>query len=245
MTTLRQYLLATSGEISKAGSEIQKMAADIGTGHGTLGPDQVKEILDGVAQHMTTAGDGLKKAIDGIPVSQSQGDETNPDEEDNTMIANEQGTDKNPPKGDYGLESEFEPSKFTGAKNGKGDKMKKADDANKKLLEEVASLKSAVATMMDDRNSLMKEKIATEYANLFPPAMRKAKFDEMIGRKDPINILQASLDTAKSLLGNQKVASSRGSALNPADYPVFKDTMVKVASMGNLDTNEDVIQEAF
>lgn len=244
MTTLRQYLVATNNEMKNAVSEIQKMAADIGDGHGTLGPDQVKEILTGVANHMNTSYEGIKKALDGIPSSQSTGDESNPDDEDNTMIANEDGTDKNPPKGDYGLESEFEPTKFTGAKNGKGDKMKKADgQTDKKLLEEVASLKSAVATIMEDRNALMKEKIATEFSNLFPPAVRKAKFDEMMGRKDDIKILQASLDTAKSLLGQQKLASSRDiTRLNPENFPVFKETMTRVASMGDTGSGVDLVE---
>lgn len=237
MTTLRNYLVATAAEIKKASSEIQKMAADVGEGHGTLGPDQVKEILNGVASHMSTAGEGLKKAVDGIPSSQSTEDESEPDEEDDTMIASD---DK---KGDYGLESEFEPKSFSGKSDKK--KSKVADgQTDKKLLEEVASLSATVKDLLSERAAIQKEKIATEFSSLFAPAMRQAKYNEMIADKSEVKILQAKLETAKSLLGNQKMASGRDfTKLNPENYPVFSETMTRVASMRT--SNSDLIVEAF
>lgn len=228
-TSLKQALFATKTELSKVASEIQKMAADIGEGKGTLGPDQVKEILTGVNQYMSKANELVGKAIEGIPSSQSTEDEDNPDSEDDTMIASDDTKDS------YGLEDKFEPKTF---------KSKKAGDnvPDKKLLENVASLTATVNELLTEKTQAQKEKIATEFSNYWPPAMRKAKFDEIMKSNEDIKTLSARLDTLKSVT-QTKTASSRD-LKSPEQFPVFGQTLQRSASMPTEATEHDLILEA-
>jgi len=119
--SLKTKLLSAKDVISKYASEIQKLAQDMDmNGGGTLGPDQVKEILQGVSENLGMVQNKIQEVAEGVPATEGEPEEPeNPEApEPDEMIA-------------------------AGDKGEKGSK--KAVSETDKLREEVASLKERFA----------------------------------------------------------------------------------------------------
>lgn len=78
------------------------------------------------------------------------------------------------------------------------------DEEKKRLMDRIGSLESTIKGM---KEASAREKIATEYAALWPTKQAKGKFASVMKSKDSIEILQAKLAEAKSIMSNQKIAS--------------------------------------
>lgn len=217
---LKSKLLSAKDSIGEYTKEIQKMAMDMGAnGGGTLGPDQVKEILIGVTNNLNAIQSKISEVAEGVPASDGNDNmgETmdNESTEDENSELTAMGENSNSTKKEFGLQSK-------GEKKGS----KTATSEGDKLREQVASL--LAKDEMRER-----EKLASEFSNLFPLSVRKAKFDEIIASKEPLQILQAKLEGAKATLVSTKIASKKISSANTTIFHEEGGVGQRSASMGN------------
>lgn len=225
MTQLKTQLLTASNSVSKYASEIQKMAADIDAGQGSLSPDQVKEILTGVNNNLMGLSSEIKKVAEGVPAS---GDSMEEPEESPEM--GEDGKPRTAKTPELGLEEGHEPKIDRKTVSGKN----AGDPSGDKLREQVASL-------IQERDAMKKASMAKEYASLFPLSMRKAKETEFLASAESLNVLTAKLDGAKAFSSSQKLAS-RGSnylqTINPAQEKVFAGVTSQRMAKGPADLTD-------
>lgn len=215
----KHTLLSAKQSVSRVATEIQKMAQDMDSnGGGTLGPDQVKEILSGVSENLNQVISTIQDVAENVPASEGQTDDEGMDDEsedDSTMTAGEIDLTKK----EMGLQSKYE----------KTSKNKTATEDLAKLREEVAKLKEAAELKA-------KEEIATQIASKYPLSQRQAKFDEIMKSKDSIDILKAKLAGMNEISTSTKLASSRKdlNGINPIKATIFNEggSAQRQASMG-------------
>ena len=225
MTQLKTQLLTASMSVSKYASEIQKMASDIEAGQGSLSPDQVKEILTGVNNNLMGLSSEIKKVAEGVPAS---GDDDMAEPE--TPQMGEDGKPKVANTPELGLEEGHEPKVDRKTAYGKS----AGDPSGDKLREQVASL-------MAERDAMKKASMAKEYSSLFPLSMRKAKETEFLASTEPLHILTAKLEGAKTAVSSQKLASKGSNYLqtiNPAKENIFTGVTSQRMAKGPADLTD-------
>jgi len=79
-------------------------------------------------------------------------------------------------------------------------------------------LKEQLATLTNELTGLKREaklaKLAPKYANLFPKNMHEAKMNEIINSKEPLNVVEARIQTASNIITDKtmiKIASQSDS----------------------------------
>lgn len=206
--TDKTQLLAVNEGITKFASEVKSLVADMeGMGSGSLGPDQVKEILSGVTNNLNAISQKIKEVAEGVPASEGSGDGGEGNAEDGIG----DGDSHQESAAGAGLQDPYEKiAPKTGVPKGKtatnnGDQMR---ELVAKEVEAIIATKEA------------KDKIANEMANLVPPHMREATYNEVIKSDKPINILQATLEGMK-LSTRTKVASQRNLKFDTKKFSVF------------------------
>lgn len=209
--TYKNQLLAVNEGITKFASEVKSLVADMdGMGSGSLGPDQVKEILMGVTNNLNAIQQKIQEVAEGVPASEGSGDGEKGNAEDG-IGGDGESNQENAAGG--GLEDPYQKI----APKTPVPKGKNATNNGDQMKELVAT---EVKNIMAQKEA--KENIANEMAALVPPHMRQATYDEVMKSDKPIAILSATLEGMK-LSTRTKVASARNLKFNTKNYSFLQE----------------------
>lgn len=215
--TDKNQLLAVVSGIEKFNAEVKSLVADMdGMGTGSLGPDQVKEILSGVGNNLQAIMQKINQVAQRVPAGDGgEGDGSG----DGGMGEGNESMQESATESDVGLEKGYEKP---APRETISDKQPKAPNSSKAAAQTGDKLRDMVASEVNQiiATKEAKEKIAIEAASLVPMHMRQAKYDEFINSTEDIKILSARLDGMKSFV-QSKTASQRKLVLNPKKYPLF------------------------
>ena len=188
-------------QLIKTASTLQTFSNKIKSAQDTevLTPETVKEISQEIAEVASVAAELANEIVEGVP-------------------AEEEGTG--------GILDREEPKQIEVA-------AEETDEEKKKKMEKTAAdddkdkdddLKEKVATMTKELLGLKREaalaKLAPKYASLFPKNMHEAKLSEITTSKEPLNVVEAKIQEASSIISNKtmiKIASQSDSIYDNND----------------------------
>lgn len=210
----KDSIKSAKDSVKNAQDKLTKIAQDMGTTEVAPDPEQVKEIVESIAdvakeivQQADMVTQGLEQVIE-------------PETTDETVQGREQLDENGDPIKKPIVATMDEETK---------DKM----DAQEEKIEDLTKFK-------EDSE---KEKMASEYANLFDVKVRSAKFTEFMKMDQPNSELKTVLSATENALKSlTKVASMPGQRKSNETI-IFNDTKQKNASMGDFSGNAKTLSE--
>jgi len=189
----KKAIMSAKDSVKNASDKLTKIAQDMETSETAPSPEQVKEIVEGiasVAQEIVQQADTVAKGLE--------------------QVTSDVVTDDMPPKDDV------PPVTTT------------LDEETKNKM---AAQEEKIVELEKFKETNEKEKMATEFANLFEPKIRSAKFTEFMKMDKPNSELSTVVSATENALKSlTKVASSARSN----ETIIFKESNVKNASMGGI-----------
>lgn len=211
-TLTKNELLTTTGSLKNIVNRFK-----VANEGGVLGPEEVKEIAEETIAVISDAAQMIENIADGVPAVETS-----------SPLSDDRGV------GDSGI----------GGGDDTGDDGDKKpivatddEDEEKKLMRsEIASLKK----QMDDiKLASAKEKLASEYASLWPLKQAKAKHASFMKTTGSLEILQAKLDEAKSIMSSSNVKqASMPRSDNGGLYDSFSERRERIASNKGFDASQ-------
>lgn len=173
---------------------------------GTLGPDEVKDIVMDVVDMAETIADLGMQIEEGVPATEGE------------PVVEEEGIDE--PVVEEGIEDrESISQKLAKNKSARGTRhgADHEDDETLELKEKVSQLTKDLEAM---KTAQKKEKLAQKYAQNWPEPMREAKAKEFMGRKGNLAVLEAQVTEAISIMGDKKAI--KVAALNDDTFEIIQ-----------------------
>ena len=173
-----------------------------------LTPETVKEISQEIAEVASVAAELANEIVEGVPSEEGTDSildrEEGPKQIEVAMDKTDEEKEKNAMDKKHGM-------KHTAMDKKHG--MDDDDDVKEKL-----------ATMTKELLGLKREaalaKLAPKYASLFPKNMHEAKLSEITTSKEPLNVVEAKIQEASSIISNKtmiKIASQSDSIYDVTD----------------------------
>ena len=182
-------------QLLKSASTLKEFSTKIKSAQDTevLTPETVKEISQEIMEVAGVAAELANEIAEGVP-------------------AEEEGTpgilDREEPKQIEVAAEETEEEKKKRMEKTAADN---DDDKDKDLKEQLASLTQELTGL---KREARLAKLAPKYANLFPKNMHEAKMNEIINSKEPLNVVEARIQTASNIITDKtmiKIASQSDS----------------------------------
>lgn len=157
---------------------------------GSLGPEEVKDIIEDVVDMAETIADLGMAIEEGVPGGEVE-----------EPIVEEEVTEPV-------VEEEIEDRENISQKLAKNKSARSRHGADHEDENETLELKEKVSQLTKDLDAMKtaqkKEKLAQKYAQNWPEPMREAKVKEFMGRKGNLAVLEAQVTEAISIMGDKK-----------------------------------------
>ena len=185
-------------QLIKTASTLKEFSNKIKSAQDTevLTPETVKEISQEIMEVAGVAAELANEIAEGVPA----------EEEGTPGILNRE---EEPKQIEVAAEETEEEKKKRMEKTAAGHN--NDDDKDKDLKEQLASLTQELTGL---KREAKLAKLAPKYANLFPKNMHEAKMNEIINSKEPLNVVEARIQTASNIITDKtmiKIASQSDS----------------------------------
>jgi len=204
---------------------------------GQMGPDEVKEFAEEAVQVLEQAEELIETVAEEVPASEPT--ESSHLDEDERILESQIEEEEDEEKKSI-LRSKLATLKLAKSKQAaihnpeedeKTAQEKEDEEEKKEMQSKIGKLEKTITEM---QYKTAKEKIAQEYASLWSGKQQNAKYQTIMKSKDALNILEAKLSEAKSLLGSSKtkVASTPDESWRKPKIYSTDNTKQKSASQG-------------
>lgn len=173
---------------------------------GTLGPDEVKDIVMDVVDMAETIADLGMQIEEGVPATEETTDITE-DVTESDVTENIEDRES--------ISQKLAKEKSARSRHGADDE--KDDNKTLELTEKLAQVTKDLEAM---KTAQKKEKLAQKYAQNWPEPMREAKSKEFMSRKGNLAVLEAQVTEAISIMGDKKAI--KVAALNDDTFEIIQ-----------------------